>query len=328
MLVSILIPTRNRIEFLRSSLDSALAQRGVDVEVIVSDDGSTDGSVDHVRSVAARDARVRLLVDNPTAGIFGNVEHLIGAARGEAFTILGDDDLLDPEFCARLSAPMANDPTVLLTFCDHRTIDERGGLMEAATREVSRRYGRASLSDGPLAQPELVALRGGIWLGFSLYRRTAFQNEAFDRECGTAADWDYALRAARRGGVTYVKAVLGSYRDHRGTASRRGLKNEAELAMRVLSKHVLGDPAAESERRTMLRAAAGRNAYQRAAVDRAAARESLATHRELGGRPWAAHILAARALLALPPPLASVAHAVLSAIARSARGARRAASRR
>jgi glycosyltransferase involved in cell wall biosynthesis len=305
------------------SLASALAQRAIDVEVIVSDDGSTDGTVDFVRTVAADDPRVTLLTDNPTPGIFENVEHLIAAASGDAFTILGDDDLLDPDFCRRLAEPLQADPLVVLTFCDHRTIDGEGRLMARATREASRTYGRATLEDGPLAEPELVALRGGIWLGFALYRRSTFGSERFDRSCGTAADWDFAIRASQRGRLSYVAAMLGAYRDHRDSASRRGLRNESGLAINVLSKHVMRDPRAEQTRQLMLRAAAKRNAYQMAPLDPSVARQSLELYATLGGGPWSAHVVAARVMLVLPRRVAGWMRPAITSIAGASRRFRR-----
>jgi glycosyltransferase involved in cell wall biosynthesis len=323
MLISILLPTRNRIHYLESSLASALAQEGVDIEVLVSDDGSTDGTVDYVRTLAATDSRLRLLTDNPNPGIFENVEHLIAAASGDAFTILGDDDLLDPEFCRRLAGPMEADPSVVLSFCDHRTIDGKGNLMAGETREISRTYGRATLPDGVLAEPELVALRGGIWLGFALYRRSVFGTERFDRSCETAADWDFAIRASQRGRLSYVSAMLGAYRDHRDSASRRGLRNESSLAIRVLSKHVMRDSRAERVRQGMLRAAAKRNAYQMAALDRAAARRSLRLYSSLGGGPWSLHIVVALVMLVLPRRVASWMRTAVSSVAAAVRRLRR-----
>jgi glycosyltransferase involved in cell wall biosynthesis len=326
VLISILIPTRNRLGYLRASLASALAQEGVEIEVIVSDDGSVDGTADYVQSVAATDARLRLSTANPTPGIFENVEHLIAAASGEAFTILSDDDLLDAEFCRRLSEPMDTDPRVVLTFCDHRTIDAQGRLKKRATREISRQYGRAMLAEGPLAAPEMVALQGGIWLGFALYRRRVFGSERFDLSCGTAADWDFGIRASQRGRVTYVAAMLGAYRDHGGTASRMGLRNESELAIRVLSKHTMQDAGAELTRKHMLRAAAKRNAYQMAAFDRVAARRSLGLYSALGGGAWSVHILAAKLILVLPRPIARWTRASLSFVASGVRTLRRVAT--
>lgn len=325
MLISILIPTRNRIGYLRLSLASALAQEGVNIEVLVSDDGSVDETREYVSAVAASDHRVRLLTDNPTPGIFENVEHLVAAAAGDAFTILGDDDLLDPDLCRRLWEPMEADASVVLTFCDHRTIDEYGRLLKRATREVSRLYGRAALPEGPLDEPETVALRGGIWLGFALYRRAVFESERFDPSCATAADWDFAIRASQRGRLYYVAAMMGAYRDHRGTASR-GLRNQAELAMKVLSKHLMRDPSAEQLRQEMLRATAKRSAYHMAAVDRAAARQSLDLYFRLGGRAWSLHVLAAWVILALPRWAAVRAHSAISSISSGIRTLKRVAA--
>jgi glycosyltransferase involved in cell wall biosynthesis len=326
MLVSILLPTRNRLPYLRASLASALAQQDADIEVLVSDDGSADGTVDYVTTVAAQDQRVRLLTDNPSPGIFENVEHLIAAARGDAFTILGDDDLLDPAFCRRLSEPLAADPSVVLSFCDHRTIDDKGRVLRHATLEASRTYGRSALPGGVLENPELVALRGGIWLGFALYRQSVFRAERFDASCGTAADWDYAIRAAHLGKLSYVPTMLGSYRDHRGTASRR-IQNRSEQAIRVLSKHVMRDPDAERTRREMLRDQAKRNAYHQAAFDRSAARNSLELYDSLGGSGAAAHVVAARVILRLPSPAGAWMHAVVSFVTSAGRTIKRALSR-
>jgi GT2 family glycosyltransferase len=266
-----------------------------------------------------------LVTDNPNPGIFENVEHLIAAATGDAFTILGDDDLLDPDFCRRLAEPMQADPSVVLTFCDHRTIDGKGDLMKRVTREISRAYGRDTLPDGPVAEPEIVALRGGIWLGFALYRRSVFGTERFDRSCETAADWDFAIRASQRGRLSYVSAMLGAYRDHRESASRRGLRNESSLAIRVLSRHVMRDSRAEQVRQEMLRAAAKRNAYQMAALDRAAARRSLRLYSELGGGPWSLQIALARVMLVLPRRVAGWTRTAVSSIAGAVRRLKRVA---
>ena len=321
MRVSVLIPTRNRLPYLRLSLESALAQADVDLEIVVSDDGSTDGTREYVAEIAAVDDRVRLLTDNPTPGIFENVEHLIERATGDVYTILGDDDLIDPDFCALLTRPMEADPSVTLTFTDHRRIDAEGRLLKGATEAASVQYGRASLSDGVVAQPEIVALHGGIWLGFTMFRASAFEDARFDRSCGTAADWDFAIRAATRGRLYYVAGRHGAYRDHLATASRQGMENEAELAVRVLSRHEFRDPEAESTRRAMLRAAAGRHAYQSATRDAVAARRSLRLHRSLGGSRAAPHALLAELLLRLPRPIAR-------GVQRAVSGSRRAMRRR
>src|SRR4029453_1384272 len=59
--MSVLLPVRDAGRYLRRALDDVLAQRGVRVEVIAVDDGSTDGSGEHLRRRAAQDARLRVL---------------------------------------------------------------------------------------------------------------------------------------------------------------------------------------------------------------------------------------------------------------------------
>jgi glycosyltransferase involved in cell wall biosynthesis len=301
MRISILIPTRDRLDYLRLSLASARAQRWSDVEILVSDDGSTDDTREFVRGVAYDDPRVRLLTGNPSPGVFSNVQYLVDQASGDAFTVLGDDDLLDDDFCALLAEPVQYDPSVILSFTDHRVIDTSGAYLEEASARSSLRYGRAGLPGGAVQNPVVLALRGGIWLGFALYRTAAFIDEPFDPECVLAADWDYAIRAARRGRIWFVPGRHGSYRDHRRTASRLGLPGAAAFAMKVLQKHRFDDEAAESLRRTLLRSAAKRHAFRTAPRDRSAARESLGLYRSLGGRWLNAHFMLTTLMLHLPP---------------------------
>ncbi len=271
-----------------ASLASALAQRGVELEVIVSDDGSDDGTVDFVRSVPIATLEfgcwwtIRIRASSRTSRTHSQ------RRAGDAFTILSDDDILDPDFCRRLWEPMEADPTVVLTFCDHRTIDEHGRLMERATLDVSRRYGRASLPDGPVADQELVAC--AVESGSASASTDARASSTSDSIRPAGPRPIGITPSVRRNGVESPtwRRCWGDYRDHHSAASRQGLRNESDLAMRVLSKH-MRDPIAERARRNMLRAAASRNAYQMAAVDRGTARRSLMLYRSLGGSPRSLH---------------------------------------
>jgi glycosyltransferase involved in cell wall biosynthesis len=308
--VSILIPTRDRREYLEKSLASALEQTDCDIEVVISDDGSVDDTVRYVRAAMKQDNRIRLLTDNPAPGIIENVEHLIAHARGEFYTILGDDDLLDPDYCAALSAPFT-DPRCQLSFCDHRVIDEAGKVMVKATERSSVRYGLAALSNGPVADPIKAALDGGVWLGFSMHRTAAFRELYFDRSCGTAADWDFAIRAAQRGGFFYVRRQLASYRDHRNTASRRRRADASRAALFVLTKYEFDDLTHESLRLDLLRDAAMRYTFHAAASDRRAAEHSWVMYRRLGGSLWSSRALLATVIRRLPYPAARAVYTTI-----------------
>lgn len=106
-LVSILIPARNEADNIGPAIEAALGTRGVDIEVLVMDDGSTDATAEIVRAYAARDQRVRLLAAPPLQeGWTGKIHachHLSNAARGTHFLFVDADVRLAPHAAARLA---------------------------------------------------------------------------------------------------------------------------------------------------------------------------------------------------------------------------------
>src|SRR6266545_4303346 len=98
MRVSVLIPSYNRLAFLREAVQSAREQTHSDLEILISDDGSTDGTREYVAELAKSDSRIRLLTGNPKRGIFSNMNYLVSNSAGDAFCVLGDDDRLRPKF--------------------------------------------------------------------------------------------------------------------------------------------------------------------------------------------------------------------------------------
>jgi len=97
-LVSILIPTYNREDLITETLDSALAQDYGNIEVIVTDNASTDGTVGIVRKFADRDPRVKLFTQKTNLGPVLNWKAGLKYSRGEYIKILWSDDLMSPTF--------------------------------------------------------------------------------------------------------------------------------------------------------------------------------------------------------------------------------------
>ena len=93
-LVSVVIPMRNAEPYVKATLESVLAQRGVDLEVVVVDDGSTDRSAEIVRGL--NDPRVRI-IPGPRQGISAAFNAGLAAARGAIFARCDADDLYSPE---------------------------------------------------------------------------------------------------------------------------------------------------------------------------------------------------------------------------------------
>ncbi|MEM7688735.1 MAG: glycosyltransferase family 2 protein [Pseudomonadota bacterium] len=94
---SVVIACYNAQDFLEKAVQSAFAQRGVEVEVIVIDDHSTDQSYALAQRLAARDARVRVLQTPSNCGPGGARNVGIAAMRGEWYCVLDCDDLMLPD---------------------------------------------------------------------------------------------------------------------------------------------------------------------------------------------------------------------------------------
>jgi hypothetical protein len=106
--VSVLIPARNEERVIAASLASLLASRGVEIEIVVLDDASTDRTAEIVRGFAEKDARVRLRTSPPLPRGWNGKQHacysLAAAARSEILCFLDADVRLAPEALASMTA--------------------------------------------------------------------------------------------------------------------------------------------------------------------------------------------------------------------------------
>ena len=111
--VSIAIPTYNRAATLERAVRSALGQTHADLEVVVSDNASTDGTADLLARLAAEDPRVRSVRQPANTGMVDNLNAAAALARGDHAMLLADDDWLAPRCVeASLAALRATDGAV------------------------------------------------------------------------------------------------------------------------------------------------------------------------------------------------------------------------
>lgn len=101
--LSVVMPVYNGASYLRPAVDSVLASRGVELELICVDDGSEDDSLSIIREYAARDARVRPCVVKH-AGVSVARNEALKLVRGEYVSFVDSDDSVEPDFLAALVA--------------------------------------------------------------------------------------------------------------------------------------------------------------------------------------------------------------------------------
>ncbi|TGX53511.1 glycosyltransferase [Sphingomonas gei] len=222
--ISFAIANFNGERFLRDAVESALAQRGVGVEVLIVDDRSTDGSWALAQRLAAEDNRVRAFQLAENAGPGGARNHAIDEAQGSWLAVLDGDDLLHPDRSRRLieeairaDATMVADD--LLVF-DHDRPDAVDGHLDARRRSggqwiTLRDYLDETLMYG--GRPNLGFLKPMFrldWLRGSGIR--------YDARLRIAEDDDVVLRALAAGArYRLVPRPMYFYRKHGSSISHR-----------------------------------------------------------------------------------------------------------
>lgn len=129
-LISVAVVTFNGERFVEEQLTSIVSQRPVPHELVIADDGSTDGTRQAVASVLSDAPFAVRMIGGDHVGLRGNVERAIAACEGSVIVLCDQDDIWLP---GRLEAigRAFEDPSVTLWFSDAELIDERGGTLNA-----------------------------------------------------------------------------------------------------------------------------------------------------------------------------------------------------
>lgn len=145
-LVSVVLPTHNRPDYLREAIASALRQTYLHFEVLVRDNASTEETRKVVQSFS--DPRIRYLRHAENIGQTANVIDGFREARGEYVTNLHDDDMWEPDFLEKLVPPLCENSDAAISFCDHYIIDAGGRIDPARTHRNTHRWKRDVLQPG------------------------------------------------------------------------------------------------------------------------------------------------------------------------------------
>lgn len=110
--VSVVIPLFNYGHFLRECVESVVTQEGVEVDVLIIDDASTDDSLTVARAIADRDSRVHVISNERNRGMVETMNRGLWAVGGEYLVKMDSDDLLSPGALARATALLDAHPSV------------------------------------------------------------------------------------------------------------------------------------------------------------------------------------------------------------------------
>lgn len=128
-LVTVGMPAHNGARYVAEAIESILAQTCADLELVIADDASDDGTAEICRAYVARDSRVRYHRNPVRLGLAENHNRVVELARGRFFHWTGADDTHDPRFLERCLIALAAEPEAILAHTALQVIDEAGGTL-------------------------------------------------------------------------------------------------------------------------------------------------------------------------------------------------------
>jgi glycosyltransferase involved in cell wall biosynthesis len=226
--VSVIIPTYNRAEFLRSAIKSALRQTFTDFEIIVSDDKSTDHTREVVRSF--KDRRIKYLLNEGNKGPSATRNTAILASKGEYIAFLDDDDEWLPDKLQRqveiLDKSQAN---ICGVYSNRLIIDKTTGKV------ISDNPGTDRLTGNLLYQ---LAVKSPIHTTTVLIRRKCLDEVGlFDETISYMEDRDLWIRLSMNWEFEYISQPLVRAYIHGNAHLSKNLEGQTEGREKLLEKY-------------------------------------------------------------------------------------------
>lgn len=206
--VSVCIPSYNHARFLPAALESVLAQTHRDFEVIVTDDGSTDDSLQIAESYAARYPSLVRVFTHPgrrNMGIGATANLNLSESRGEYWAGLSSDDAWYPDKLARQIAFLDSHPKAGFVYGLAQTIDGEGRMLpQIIGNDISRDADPVArlVVENPIPSPSVMA------------RRLCFDRLGAEDASLVYSDWELLLRFLAHWDAGFIDQPLLMYRIH------------------------------------------------------------------------------------------------------------------
>ncbi len=245
-LVSVCIPTYNYRHYLSDALDSALAQDFADIEIVVVDNCSDDGTPELVEAYSRRDSRVIFHRNSRNLGMTANFNRSMALARGKYVKFLCADDMLTKDCVGKMVAVLEADPDVTLVGCRRSVFDRN-----------KRVIGSLGYANTPFLRSGHQVIRDCYFKGNLIGEPTAvlFRKAdvvaGFDEAYYQALDMELWFRLLENGKFVFLADTLCGVREHdsRGTANnlRAGkiTADKVRLFEKYASRPYLGGTTAE-----------------------------------------------------------------------------------
>lgn len=222
--VTVCMPTYGHAEFIGMAIASVLLQEGVNLELIVVDDASGDGTLETVSAIP--DPRIRLIRNPRRMGIGHCHNAALAASRSDTIVHVDSDDLVLPGALVPVLDALHESPRIGQVYTDFVHLDAKARITPDDLRRQERAFSRAREGLGETRRALLVH---GMMAGtLRTYRKSALEEVGpFDERLAYGVDYEMAVRLAERYEIRRVPRLLYCHRVH-------GRNTQATLRLRPL----------------------------------------------------------------------------------------------
>jgi glycosyltransferase involved in cell wall biosynthesis len=211
-LVSVGIVTYNQKDYLRECIESVLLQDYPNFEIVIGDDGSTDGSQEWLQEFAlGHPGKCRVVLSSKNTGITNNANAVFFSCKGEYVAMLGGDDLMLPGKIRKQVAFLESHTDYVLCGTYTQLIDQFGEVVGLRRDYRRKRNPSYTLYD------QIESGNGLVPVVSYMFRRNAAPPTGYDIRLPVVSDGHFISHISRKGNIYILKEVLTAYRVHNRT---------------------------------------------------------------------------------------------------------------
>lgn len=213
--ISVIVPCYNSKAFIRRSLESVIGQTDRDLEIVVVDDASTDGTRDVIKEMLAQDSRIRL-IERETNGGAGCARNTgIDAATGDWIAVLDADDWYDPQRLEVLIGAAEKDGALIVADNQYFISERSGRPWQVLRDKISQDATRLSCDDLLLGDRLWQSRNLGL-LKPVIQRKFLLESGIrYDEEPGLGEDFYFLLKCVQRAShVLFLSKPMYFYQTH------------------------------------------------------------------------------------------------------------------
>lgn len=220
-MITIVLPTYNGIQYIKSSVASILSQTYTNIELIIVDDCSTDGTSDIVDELAQNDERIQVIHNETNKKLPCSLNIGFENARGDYFTWTSDDNLYKRNALEVMLTCLKKNPKTDIVYAMYETIDCEGKLViENANWE------------------KISAIQNWVGACFLYKRKVHEKLQGYDENLFLVEDFDFWLRATRYFNFKKISQNLYQYRIHANSLTNKRSSEIIAKTIKLLQREI------------------------------------------------------------------------------------------